>query len=460
MKCLNKFLIFAAWPISCFTQANALLTEDKIEQVDHYIQSYTDLNYFSGSVLVAEKGKVLLSRGYGYANLELDIKNGDHTVFRLASLTKQFTAMAIMQLQAEQKLHVDDTIDKFLPDYPNANKITIHQLLNHTSGIPDYLRNPSLANYLSTVHIPVSIDEKISRFKDMPLFFEPGEGFSYSNSGYVLLGKIIEVVTGEAYEQVLQKNIFDKLDMQQTGRDSFNKIIKHRADGYLATPEGLINDDYIHPSSFYSDGSLVSTITDLYKWDRAVKDSVLIPKELTEKMQTPADKNNAYGLFLFPAYDKTMIAHDGMVNGFQTYMTRVVEDDVTIIILSNVFGGSSGVISLGIEKLIYDQPVTIPTERKEQAATQEQLQAYIGKYNVFPNYDVEVKLDGERLKMEFPKDVIPVMENSHLHYEGEERFFFKHIDDYFTFVKDEKGDVTELIWNASATRALPAKKIL
>ncbi len=289
---------------------------------------------FMGSVLAAKGGKVLLKKGYGMANVELDVPNAPNTKFRLGSITKQFTATAILQLAATGKLSVDDHVSKYVPDSPAAWKdITIHHLLTHTSGIPNFTDFP---DYEKTMRQHVTPTELVARFKARPLDFAPGSKYKYSNSGYEVLGVIIENVSGEKYEDYLRKHIFDPLDMQDTGYDHDTTIIKHRAAGYERSKDGKIrNAEYIDMSIPYSAGSLYSTVEDLYRWDRALYTDKVLAARWREKMFTPFLNNYAYGWIVRGEGKDRTISHSGGVNGFRTMIQRYPGQDGCIIVLDN-----------------------------------------------------------------------------------------------------------------------------
>ena len=209
--------------------AAAGLAQD-VARMDQVVQSYVSDKKFMGSVLVARGGEVLLSKGYGSANLEWNIPNSPATKFRLGSVTKQFTAASILLLEERGKLKTDDPVKKFMPDAPAAwDKVTIFHLLTHTSGIPSFTGFP---DYASQEPFATTPEKLVARFRDKPLDFQPGEKWSYSNSGYVLLGYLIEKVSGESYEKFVQENIFGPLGMKDSGYDSNSAIIPRRAAGY------------------------------------------------------------------------------------------------------------------------------------------------------------------------------------------------------------------------------------
>jgi CubicO group peptidase (beta-lactamase class C family) len=310
-------------------------------------------NDFMGSVLVAKGGNVVLKKGYGMANVELDVPNAPNTKFRLGSITKQFTATAILQLAAQGKLSVDDKVSKFVPDSPAAWKdITIHHLLTHTSGIPNFTGFPE---YQKDQRETVTPTQLLSRFKDRPLDFTPGSKFKYSNSGYEVLGFIVEKVSGEKYEDYLKKHIFDPLDMQDSGYDHDTAILKHRAAGYERGKDGkLRNADYLDMSIPYSAGSLYSTVDDLYRWDRALYTEKVLDRDSREKMFTPFLDNYAYGWNVKgEGVDKT-ISHNGGINGFRTAINRYPGRDACIIVLTNAGTQAVAAMSSGLQSALLE----------------------------------------------------------------------------------------------------------
>ena len=291
-------------------------------------------NDFMGSVLVAKSGKIVLKKGYGMANVELDVPNAPNTKFRLGSITKQFTAAAILQLAAQGKLNVEDPVSKYVENSPAAWKdITIHHLLTHTSGIPNFTDFP---DYQKTQRETVTPVQLVARFKDRPLDFAPGSKFKYSNSAYEVLGVIIEKASGEKYEDYLKKHIFDPLDMNDSGYDHDTRIIKHRAAGYEKSKDGnLRNADYIDMSIPYSAGSLYSTVEDLYRWDRGLYTDKILNTEWRKKMYTPFLSDYAYGWFVRGSGADQIITHNGGVNGFRTAINRFPGIDACVIVLTN-----------------------------------------------------------------------------------------------------------------------------
>jgi CubicO group peptidase (beta-lactamase class C family) len=316
------------------TQAQQL-----VSKVDEYLSAAVRQGKFSGSVLVAREGKVLLSKGYGTASLELGVPNTPQMKFRIGSLSKQFTAMAVMILQERGKLKVLDSVCKYVPECPPAwAEVTLHHLLTHTSGIPELLSFP---DFQKTMALPSPVARTVERFKTKPLEFKPGEKFKYSNSGYVLLGHIIERVTGQTYEAFLKENIFEPLKMFNTGNDRNDMILKNRAAGYIKRNDAILNAPYIDMSIPTGGGSLYSTVEDLFLWDQALYAEKLIAKDSYEAMfksyATAAwGDGAAYGWFLGKGKSNNRyMGFVGGINGFAAQIMRYPGQKVLLVVLSN-----------------------------------------------------------------------------------------------------------------------------
>jgi CubicO group peptidase (beta-lactamase class C family) len=307
------------------------------ERADAYVRSAG----IQGSVLLAKGGKVILARGYGLANVELGATNKPETKFRLGSITKQFTAAAILQLQEEGKLRAGDAISKYIPGSPAAwNRVTVHHLLTHTSGIHSYTDDADYPNHMrEQAGSPL---EFINRFRGLPLDFDPGTKFHYDNSGYFLLGAIIEQVSGLKYEDYLRKHIFEPLQMTDTGYDWPSTILKDRAAGYSKDSAGKeINADFLDMGHPYAAGSLYSTVLDLYKWDRALYTTKVLSPKSIEAAFTPNEYEWAagikygYGWGIAQVHGHKAVGHGGGINGFSTVIWRAIEENAVSIVLSN-----------------------------------------------------------------------------------------------------------------------------
>lgn len=343
-----------------------VLAQTKAAKIDAIVRQYVDNKQFNGTVLVAEKGQVLFKEGYGMANMEWSIANVPDTKFRLGSVTKQFTAMLIMQLVEQGKLKLTEPITTYLPDYPKAtgSKITTHHLLTHTAGIPNYTSFPGFFEKQSRE--PFTPTAFLKQFQDMPLEFEPGSKFSYSNSGYFLLGALIEKVTGKPYAQVLQEGILTPLQMKDTGYDLFSPILAKRAAGYEKEKGNYVNAPYLDMSIPYAAGSLYSTVEDLYKWDQALYTDKLISAAGKATMFTPFKDEYAYGW----GVGKTkvgdrkdsllVISHSGGINGFNTLIIRAPQDKQLVVLLNNTGRAPLDDMQRNIFRILYDQPVEAP----------------------------------------------------------------------------------------------------
>lgn len=316
--------------------------DDVAARIDTFLTSLADQDIFSGAVLVAQDGEILISEGYGMANHDWDIANTAETKFRIGSITKQFTAMSILLLQEAGKLTIQDPICTYIEDCPAAwADVTIEHLLLHTSGIPSLTEFPDYAQFMGVHTTP---EATIQRFSDKPLDFQPGSEWYYSNSGYILLGYIVKEVSGQSYQAFLNDNIFEPLALTGIGYDDDRRIIKNRAVGYENSTRVA---SFIDMSVPYSAGALYSTVGDLYTWIQALVNGEVVPQAVLDAMWQASvpipgapDVKYAYGLVSLPIAGHTAIGHNGGINGFAATLNYFPDDKVTIIALSNMEGGS------------------------------------------------------------------------------------------------------------------------
>jgi CubicO group peptidase (beta-lactamase class C family) len=314
-------------------------------RIDQYLRD----SGFSGTILVAQKGKVLINQGYGLADRELEVPNTPQTKFAIGSMTKAFTAMGIMILQEGGKLAVEDPVCNYIADCPAAwQPITLHHLLTHTSGIPNFsVLSPELKGKIDVCQ-EYKPGELIASFKDYPLDFTPGDHWSYSNEGYIVLGAVIEKVSGESYETFIQKNVLQPLGMSETGYNHSSTIVKNRASGYSFDPiqSQLINARPLDVSLEYAAGGLYSTVGDLYKWDQALYTNQLVTKATLNTIFTstipvpmmtafPDGGMYGYGWVISQHSGHRIIGHSGGLYGFTSDIERYPDDQVTVIVLSN-----------------------------------------------------------------------------------------------------------------------------
>jgi CubicO group peptidase (beta-lactamase class C family) len=418
--------------------ASSCLAQDNVSRMEQVVQSYVDSKQFMGAALVARDGKVLLSTGYGFANLEWGVANSPASKFRLGSITKQFTAACILLLEERGKLKVDDPVKKYMTDAPAAwDKVTIFNLLTHTSGIPSFTGFP---DYASTEAIATTPEKLVARFRDKPLEFQPGEKWNYSNSGYVLLGYLIEKISQQSYSEFVQENIFTPLGMKDSGYDSNSAIILHRASGYTPSAKGTIHAGYIDMSIPFSAGSLYSTTEDLLRWEQGLMGGKLLSVASLAKMTTPFKNDYAFGLAVHAVNGHKVIEHGGGIEGFNTEIAYYPEDKLTVVVLANLNGGVPETIANALAQVAHGEKVVLPSERKEITVSPAVLGAYVGTYQLTPDFAIVVTFEGGQLmeqatgQPKFP-----------LFAESETKFFLKVVDAEVEFFKNEKGEVTHLI---------------
>ncbi len=333
------------------------------------------------SLLVAKNGKTIYRNASGKSNLELEIDATPDNVFELGSITKQFTAVSILMLEEQGKLKVTDEIIKYIPDYPTqGNRITIYQLLNHTSGIKSYTSMKSFMDFARTDMTP---QELIDVFKNEPMDFEAGKKYSYSNSGYILLGHIIEVVSGQSYEDFIQKNIFDALGMTDSYYGSKSRLIKGRASGYTEAA-GMENAKYLSMTLPYAAGSLMSNVDDMLKWQNAMNANQLITKanyeRATNRSQLIDGKEISYGLGWGRSQlqGSPMVHHGGGIFGYSTFELYLPDEDLYVIGLSNCDCGDVDMVTTRAAAIAMGQP--IPDVKNAINLTDEKRSKWIGSY--------------------------------------------------------------------------------
>lgn len=347
-------VLSAVMPTAVMTVTSVPTTANPIlSQVDTMLNQLVEANQFSGSVLIAQAGQVLVSKGYGLADQAKNLPNTPQTKFRLGSLTKQFTAVAILMLQAQGVLDVQDSICNYLPNCPPAwQTITIHHLLTHTAGLPNFTDFP---DYETSKQRATTPEQTISRFQDKPLDFEPGEGWNYSNSGYIVLGLIIEQASGQPYADFLQTHIFTPLGMTSTG---YEDDASQLAIGYA---NGATVADAIDMSIPFAAGGLYSTVEDLYLWDQALATEKLLPQGLLEAMFTPwaaiPESNGlhyGYGWLVGEQFGHQVVGHNGGIDGFATSFMRFPNAQVVIIALSNLQTTNPNAISQQLAQIVFE----------------------------------------------------------------------------------------------------------
>jgi D-alanyl-D-alanine carboxypeptidase len=261
------------------------------------------------------------------------------------------------------KLKLDDPISKYYTDAPKTwNKITIHNLLNHTSGIPSYTSIPGF--FEKSSKMPLTPAEIVKLTQDKPLEFEPGAQFKYDNTGYILLGYVIEKITGKKYADQLRDAILNPLGMKDTGYDAWSVVLKHRASGYSMNGPALINAPYLDMTLPYAAGSLYSTVDDLLIWDQALYTDKLLTPASKEKMFTPGLSNYGYGWFIDKQLNRRHVAHGGGINGFNTIISRFTDDKAVVIVLSNLNSNMIDKMGTALAAMLFGEPTGNPPATK------------------------------------------------------------------------------------------------
>ncbi|MFZ5979169.1 MAG: serine hydrolase [Candidatus Zixiibacteriota bacterium] len=424
--------------------------KDIQQKIDAYLEAAHELWGFEGSVLVAVDGQVLFSRGYGLANRKAGIPNSPETKFFIGSITKQFTAAAVLKLQEKGLLDLQDPVSKYLPKYPKetGDRITIHHLLSHTSGLPNYTDYPEVV--LRRLN-QITPEEIMKTFMYRPLEFEPGTDFKYSNSGYILLGMIIEKVSGQSYEAFLHHEILKPLRMDNSGYARREAGLPNRADGYTLDEQNLVDALPVHFSVLHTAGALYSTVKDMFCWDQALYGEKILDQAAITKMFTPNLQNYGYGWVVEERYGKKHAFHGGFLDGFNTVISRWPEDRLCIIVFSNEDIAPVKKIAGGLAAIIYNEPYVTPVKKNPVEISPDLLTDYAGVYEMAPGYYRLVQQDHEKLYThilgEPRRRLLP---------ESEDRFFVD-ADNTVTliFKRDENRKVVslELVDNMMLYRA-------
>lgn len=409
------------------------------QEINELLKQYTKQNSFNGVVLVAKKGNVLLEQGYGYKNASAKLLNDSNTTFQIGSITKQFTSAIILQLQEQHKLSVQDKLSKYISDYPNGDSITIENLLTHTSGIYNYTNDDAYMQNSSAN--PIKLETLISLFKNKPLYFSPGSKYSYSNSGYVLLGYIIEKVTVKSYFTVVKENIFKPLGMTHTGFDFKNLKSPNKATGYLKlTTKNIQAAPVVDSSVSYAAGSIYTTAGDLYKWDRALYTNKIIHDSSLQKAFTPYKNNYGYGWVIDSSYGKKVVMHEGGIFGFVSFIARIPADETCIILLENEQSSGLPKIAENINSILNQQPYDFPRTRNEIGVDTLILKEYIGQYQLAPNFILTVTIEDGQLMAQATGQ-----NKNELFAEKENLFFLRFEDVRIEFIKAPDGKIDRLI---------------
>ncbi|MBO9676485.1 MAG: beta-lactamase family protein [Sphingobacteriaceae bacterium] len=352
----KRIKILVAILICCLLMPAVVKAQKLNNQIDSLIMALMpDKQGPGGAFMVAQKGKIIYQKAFGKANLELGDNLTVESIFQLGSMTKQFTAVAVLLLEQQGKLKVSDPISKYIPDYPGSDKITIHHLLTHTSGIKDFTKMKALAEIAQKEMTPKMM---VDFFKDEPVDFAPGERFEYNNSGYVLLGYLVEQVSGEAYAGFIQQHIFDRIGMDHSYYASDRQVIHNRAYGYQKKQNEYVNKTAISFSVPFASGALMSTLDDLLKWQKAISQNKLLNASETTKAFSRYKLNNGeifnygYGWHIKEIGGLPVRTHGGSIFGFKSMGVYVPGEDIYVVGLTNCDCNSPTLLTENIAKLV------------------------------------------------------------------------------------------------------------
>ncbi|PWN59855.1 serine hydrolase [Chryseobacterium viscerum] len=438
--------LFCLFSTICFTlkaqtptSLNNFNQEKKKEEIDRIIKAFEGINKFNGTALIHYQNKNIFERSYGWQNAEKNIHNQDKSIYQIASLTKSFTALVIVKLSEEGKLSFKDPISKFIADYPRGNEITIEHLLTHTSGIYEVLRNKE---YFSLLHTGKAIakNKELSFFKNEPLDFEPGTQFSYTNSGYIVLGLIIEKITGLSYENAVRKIILNPLKMTHTG---FNYMALKSP--YKTVPYSYISKTRQEKTEVWNStltgpaGQIYSTAEDLYNYYLGLRDYKIVSKEAFKKATTPYLSGYGYGWFIDDLYGKKLINHGGNIEGSTSYFAMLPEDDLCIILLNNITSKKLEKAGNTILAALLGQPYTLPQPKKETTLSADVLKKYAGDYKLSDDSIIHILYENGQLFIQNNKDP-----KVRMLAEKEDVFFLQDDDTEISFIfkKGEKDVIT------------------
>jgi CubicO group peptidase (beta-lactamase class C family) len=428
-----------------FTAAIALLSilslhaQEASSKMDELLSTYSKMNRFNGTALVARNGEIIFAKGYGFRDAAKKVLNDTTTIFQIGSVTKQFTAAIIMQLQEERKLSVNDKLDKYFKGFPNGDQITIEHLLTHTSGLHNYTEDSSMMSRDVTLSMP---EEKMLQiFRAYAPDFAPGTEWNYSNTAYSILGYIIKKVEKKPYETVVRERIFRPLGMNNSGFDFSHLESTRKASGYYLLAGNSVQAAPVVDSTIaYSAGAIFTTVSDLLKWERAISSMKLLKPESWKAVFTPVKNKYGYGWVIDSLYGTPITAHSGGIHGFASYLIRFPEKQLTVILMDNASSRQLSPIAKSLAAIALDKPYKLPKHTSEIEVPVEILKQYVGEYELVPGFTITVRLDGEQLKAQATGQ-----SEFELFAEKENLFFLKVIEAKVEFVKDSKGVVTEMI---------------
>lgn len=433
-----KLLPFSlALSLSCF-RLTAETTGDWVQSCDQYLAAQFEHGMFNGYAVVADGGNVKLSKAYGKADYDKDVVCTPDTKFLIGSLTKQFTALLVLQQVQHGTLRLEQTIESFFPQIVSANKVTIRELLNHTSGLPNFT---DFSEYATFEETNVTLDDIVRAIAHRPATFEPGTKYAYCNSNYLLLGIILEKVSGESYERLLQHDIFAPAHMVDSGLFFSGRTYEHFATGYTEDVQHYVAAAKPHAEFAFAAGQIYSTANDLLKWDGSLQSDTLLGSELKEQMFTPGKEDYGFGWVIRKTAGMTVEFHSGALPGFRSSFFRIPEKRCAIILLCNMDSPSlTEHIANDLLSYYLGKPYTAPVFHKAIAVAQAVLERYIGKYQVNEKAFIHVTLEDGKLMVRATGQ-----EKHEFYPETDNTFFVKFSDAEITFEKGDRGEVKQAV---------------
>ncbi|NNK11922.1 MAG: serine hydrolase [Flavobacteriaceae bacterium] len=420
--------------------STALRSQKITRQVENYTDTYVKTGDFSGCILITKAGQTIYSGCFGKANQSFGVSNSLQTKFKIGSVSKQFTAAAILVLEQQEKLKTSDKLSQYFPEIPKAEKITLEQLLTHTSGITDIYNIPDF-NQLSLRNKKIS--DIAGLVLEAELEFEPGSQYRYSNGGYAILAEVIERLSGELYQDFLKKHLFIPLKMDNTAHARSNEVVANLAVGYDALDyKDLKITTYLDPEILKGGGSLYSTVEDMQRWINSIKEKSLLSGSSYDKMLKDYGHGYGLGISVYTSNEQDVFGHDGRINGYIADYLHYRESDVSIIILGNIQTGVADFFRSDIAAIVFGK------EYRSRAKTalpkidgEINPKPYLGTYAFGPNFKVYVELmDGSiqaRANEGGYSELVPLIDG---------RFFSRTLYAYIDFKKDTSGSVTKMLW--------------
>ena len=433
--------------------ANTHFSQPLHSKINNYVSTYVNTADFSGTILITQEDSIIYSNSFGFANKSFNVENDIHTKFMIGSISKQFTAVGILKLEKDGKLNTEDLLSTYFPSWNDAENITIHQLLTHTSGITDIF-NLHDFSLLSCQNI--SLDSLVRLIQKEELLFEPGQSYQYSNGGYAILAKIIEIASNSTFDSFMTENILEPLELYSTGHRGSSEIIQSLAVGY--DPLGydkLVLTDYVDNELLKGSGSLYSNVYDIMKWIEMLKRKSFLDEESYQKLFDNYGNNYGYGISIYNSFGRTVFGHDGRINGFIADYLHYAEDDITIIILGNIQTGVADFFRRDLAAIIFGKDFksrakTIPPSTDSPEWTND----VYGSYSFGPNFIVTVKnIDGliKAKANQGSYSELVLLDNG--------KFFSRTLYSYIEFVKDSNGKIKKMIWTNNEGNRFEGSKI-